>query len=140
MVVLHFHTFRFGPCLLSSSQSLQLRRKMSRRVDSDEPQFSGKSYLEGEPLPLEMSEGITEYHRKHRQFVKATKKSGVSISYIDPDLVTPEISAQMHSVPDFFTKRSVFSSPFLLQALTTYLPSVQLFTTDSPSYPYSTMI
>ena len=78
---------------------------MSRSIDSDEPQFSGKSYLAGEALPLEMSEGIQEYHRNHRKFVKATKKSGITISYADPNLIKPEIAAQMHSVSEFMTER-----------------------------------
>lgn len=68
-------------------------------------QFSGKSYLTGEQLPNDLSEGLLEQEKNYRRSLKNSKKGKTIVTRLSLDMLKPEIRSKMQNGEEFCAKR-----------------------------------
>lgn len=83
---------------------LSTGKKTTLIVDGTD-QYSGKSYLTGEPLPNDLSEGLLEQGEDYRRKLKNAKKGKTVAVRLPLNLLKPEIRSKMQNEEEFCTKR-----------------------------------
>ena len=91
-------------------EALELGKSTGKRttvlVDGTD-QHSGKSYLSGEQLPNNLSDGLVEQEKNYRKFLKQAKKGKTVMARLTLNLLKPEIRAKMQDDEKFCADRYI---------------------------------